>query len=1332
MITPRHSYDRDDEEGDDQEAVGNQLVHSRAWKKSPGSASSPATAGSGSGSPSYLDQTIDFMAISDSCFDPIHYHSFQAVSFLLPLRSCCGCGQRLNSMMFGTSAGGRSSSSVGVGRNGGGGGGDTYNPGNLVVQCVACGKFAHRSCGLRRDLEWKEVCPVNSQKLKQQHYEEDSDAYHQGSVDEDEHVHALLEGMGSRRGRVGNTRNGSQVPLSFDRVVVVKQSSSPAPKPSSTTSSPEAKNEIVSISESPRNDEALMSSSSTSTKTSSFSFLSPSRLLPSSRSKEEEEIKYPTSNTALKVDVGDSQYDDINGTVMDSLSQTSPPSLPSLPGGSHTKTSHFSFLSPARPLPSTKIKEEGTQDVEPGGDETAEKMDVTNSQNETGRLESISSSLSLGATAPPAMAAASKTSHLSFLSPARLLPSSISKDEHHVEPGSDAAKNKNVPDSHDENGTGQLPSPATTTRTTLPDPATKTSKFSFLSPSRLLSSNKCTEQPKHVEAESDPVETTELPVSPNSNDTEESPLATTSVTTTLLLLPEPAPVTSTFSFLYPSRLPTSSRGKELPHHLETGGDAIEMTTDVQVLLSEKGTAESLSLAIPPAPPPAPTSTTSSLSFLSPARRASTSKSREDMDAVNATVKDTVGGNSQDDNSTVHDDSGTASKVRFPLFSAARILGTSSKEEGNNAHHVASNTSDESTPNAGPPTSIFRRINHTDHTGDAKTPSQATLQPLEWTKDGPPVHWAAANSLGGTGDLSKQEQLVEETETNGLVSRDDKADVKEALHFSSHPFASVSRALQENVVAHFHLIMSTETNGGSEDLRNEVSLDCEAQTKENELLSETQLDTKSRENTESKIPKSSGSSEENKILEKTPSAVSEAPAEAEVEALLTEVDPKEDPIDERTATHRRLGLATVAGGVAGGMVGLVFAGPMGGVIGAKCGQTAGILGVLLEGSISIGVLASGIAAGKYTAEQLQDRLEEKRVLAFGEDGTHRQVILVRPNIRTDPVWDALYAKARQAHRRTTSKGLSFGLLRDKEAEAKRERYEREADIVRTGEEEIPTADKVLLLVSRILNDKSSLPGYVYRHLLEAFRIRCRERGSLDAIVRANRSGETLEKDDSDETKEGDGPVALHLARRRDAHAVIKCVTAALQEVRPGFGSCASMTELTATAVESLVFGEVYTLVIEEIEAECDDTDNCLLEKIADFERRQSINEDYKSYVSEQALEALHRLPQAHSAVDKLRYCVQFLELISDFFSTSVMKKSSAMGADSLLKMVCQHVLLAKVFGINAQIAFLGEFARDEQLLRGREGYALVTFQASLHFLNVSNDFENDIFGQHDED
>jgi hypothetical protein len=72
----------------------------------------------------------------------------------------------------------------------------------------------------------------------------------------------------------------------------------------------------------------------------------------------------------------------------------------------------------------------------------------------------------------------------------------------------------------------------------------------------------------------------------------------------------------------------------------------------------------------------------------------------------------------------------------------------------------------------------------------------------------------------------------------------------------------------------------------------------------------------------------------------------------------------------------LGLATVAGGIAGGVAGLmIVAGPLGFTLGAKAGQTACILGVIFGGSVTIGVLASGVlAAGINTGQRiLQERL-----------------------------------------------------------------------------------------------------------------------------------------------------------------------------------------------------------------------------------------------------------------------------------------------------------------------------------------------------------------------
>lgn len=550
-----------------------------------------------------------------------------------------------------------------------------------------------------------------------------------------------------------------------------------------------------------------------------------------------------------------------------------------------------------------------------------------------------------------------------------------------------------------------------------------------------------------------------------------------------------------------------------------------------------------------------------------------------------------------------------------------------------------------------------------------------------------------------------------------------------LHFASHGFQVVSQALQDNIVANFNRLIPNESsrkqidNSDSQDSGNKPDLKKEDYS--------TVVYTKSEEQKISTNEKGHGIDY------------------LQARTLLETSEPQKESAVDR----KRIGLATVAGTIVGGVVGVGLAGPLGGVIGVKCGQTAGMLGLLLEGSVTASVLASGIGVGIAAGQHIQEK-HETRVIALGEGTKQRVLLMVRPTIKApEPIWDELYQEARRSYSGNNT-GIVSMLIPNESRAAKRDRYEREVDIVETGDDELAIADKVLLLTSRILSNKDSLPGHVYRKFIEAFRCRCHESSLQDLhlnkqkqqiVDSSNVVASSSEKLDSssitkDEVQDED-KLPLHMyQRRQDAHAVIKYVTTSLLLTRPGFGYSSSITEKTATAVESLVFGVIYDLVVEEIETEYQNKDNLLLHKIADFERKQALRGNfirssddscfgYKSCISEAALEALHNLPQAHSAVDKLRYCVAFLEQISEKYSKSTLK--SVMGADSLLKMVCQHILLAKMIGINSQIAFLEEFARDEQLLRGREGYALVTLQASLHFLNASKDFETDIFS-HDED
>jgi hypothetical protein len=625
--------------------------------------------------------------------------------------------------------------------------------------------------------------------------------------------------------------------------------------------------------------------------------------------------------------------------------------------------------------------------------------------------------------------------------------------------------------------------------------------------------------------------------------------------------------------------------------------------------------------------------------------------------------------------------------------------------------------------------------------------------LVWTPEGPPRHWADNKSVNSIirPNLTVAENVVPIVEDNNWADDNGDDDETAPLHIAHDKFASVSRALQENVIAHF--------------IRRPVI---------EQSLSEGQSDTGvSSIGAPSEIASETG-------IRRTATVDSETDSKVDMNALLAEAEPKSpekpkpaivrmasgtyESAKTVTSAQKKLGVACIVGGVAGGVAGLVLAGPAGAVIGAKAGQTAGLLGVVLEGSMTVGVIVAGVAAGGFTGHAIQQN-QEKRVLTIGEDGVKRKVLLVRPNIWIDPIWEKICADVRETT--PSPPRRTFGIIpssEEREADiAKKERYRQDSDIVQADETEIPTKDKVLLLVSRSLNDKRSLPGHVYKSLVQKYRDRCEER-EADATEAEDDGPLEIEMDDLGDTgqrevntsdngveneavanngsaeesaqsqthkeheKNDDGPPRV---RRQDTHAVIKHVTATLLEVRPGFASSPIITEMSATAVECLVFGELYDSVFEEIVEETREADEALVRKIAAFEKAHasSSSKPFQGVnISEPALDALRRLPQSHSAVDKLRDCVYFLELISGYFAS----QGSALCADSLLKIVCQHIIAAKVPNINAEIAFLEEFARDEQLLRGKEGYSLVTLQASLHFLNASADFDVDIFEPHEED
>lgn len=601
--------------------------------------------------------------------------------------------------------------------------------------------------------------------------------------------------------------------------------------------------------------------------------------------------------------------------------------------------------------------------------------------------------------------------------------------------------------------------------------------------------------------------------------------------------------------------------------------------------------------------------------------------------------------------------------------------------------------------------------------------------MVWTNDGPPDHWAKKETelselIEEKVERSKARDEVEEFSRNeGKPENDDRP---MEIHLST--FASVASAIQEHLLGLSGGRQSAHVDVDGKEELSPTKMDLHEENKEDNTSEVSMLGDKNQGD-ELLVDNKENSSKLNKEKPLSSNQIQDA--------LLREAQPETPQTKAKqlvkfasgtieaaktsSRLHQKVKVASVVGGIAGGVAGLAIAGPAGAIFGVNYGKTAGVLGVVLEGSMTVGVLVAGAAAGSFTAQQIQQQAQQ-RIIAIGADDSKRKILLVRPMVWIDPAWEQICLEAKKkapvARSGSLLNMISNSSL-NKNDFANKERYHRDSDIVLTAESELPTEEKILLLVSRILNDRQSLPGYVYRALIAEHRERSKKRTLQDiSCAITEMENQTLTVENCTKEELGNGIPNIR-ARRLDTHAVIKHVTATLLEVRPGLSASPLVTDMSATAVEGLVFGELYHSIFEEIIEESKSVDEKLMTKISYFNKDVLDWED----ISRDALDTLALIPEAHTPVDKLRFAVQFLENVSSYFTSTNRK---AVSADSLLKMVCLHLVVANVPHVNAEISFLEEFARDERLLRGKEGYALVTLQASLHFLNASEDFEKDIF------
>lgn len=326
-------------------------------------------------------------------------------------------------------------------------------------------------------------------------------------------------------------------------------------------------------------------------------------------------------------------------------------------------------------------------------------------------------------------------------------------------------------------------------------------------------------------------------------------------------------------------------------------------------------------------------------------------------------------------------------------------------------------------------------------------------------------------------------------------------------------------------------------------------------------------------------------------------------------------------------------------------------------------------------------------------------QDLRVLRLG---SRKQIALMRPVVPVSPEW-------RDISRRVKQEAAPSFLQRFQICQSINAcsiDNNNNADILNCNEHEISSADKIFLLVSRAMNDKTCLVGKIYKSMMCEFYARM---GRLRYREQKPR------------------------ARRLDCHSILNELMQILRI--QSYECCSSRLDMNmrsysiAMALQSLVFGELYEHVFEEILMEWGDKDGDLRQKSVSLLHDGCYGEEESSEScsrSNGAIEALRQLPETVTPTGKVEHCIQFLERLCEFITmtTRGIKCRSFVASINidpgfLFDAICRHILLAVGEGnlnLNAEVSFLTEFANDEYLL-GKGGFAVVILQSALHYLDA---------------
>jgi len=420
-------------------------------------------------------------------------------------------------------------------------------------------------------------------------------------------------------------------------------------------------------------------------------------------------------------------------------------------------------------------------------------------------------------------------------------------------------------------------------------------------------------------------------------------------------------------------------------------------------------------------------------------------------------------------------------------------------------------------------------------------------------------------------------------------------------------------------------------------------------------------------------------------------------------------------------------------VLGGVAGAVVMGPAGVLAGAAWGQSIGQLSVVAVGTTQIGVLIGGVVLGARGGDKTAELIKEGKVKlltlgdAVDDDGklkksaqgakrASKPIVVIRPNTEIPERWqkirDSVLADWDNGKEKTRKGKLSSNTPKSSQKESKLSKTSKTGDEDIMGSDILSPAEKVMLLVSRTLNDGKSFSTHLFHELVKTYQTTTTARTAI-----------------------------------ADAHGVVHFVLLEVLAERPELLESGKKVLLsTALAVDSLAFGLIYDHLwnfVCKVTANNDLRDKILSYRakvISGGESRKGSDDFFYDENSDYCggddddddddrsdhskfkptLGALKRLQLSKTPVDKLGALVLALETACECITFSVGGSDEGAGADTLLHALVRILLVAiendEELKLHAEMTFIEEYARDDHLMAGKEGYALVTFQAALHFVS----------------